>query len=446
MAGQTPRFGFTTLDSTYDTLDERDFKFSGADRILLDRVLRQAAERHHHVGNLIAPTLETPGPAPHVEVEATGGVISANRTVYYRASIVDERGQEHVASRTATAYTNPPVFKPGAFTVQPDDGVLMPGDYVYAISGYTWDSACETTVSQAVSAQLTQIGGFTLSFPGPSSGTTGFNVYRKGPTDQQLTFVKSLALPVTTWTDDGTTVGNSLRGVPTTNTTSSTSSIEVSPAAELGVGETWKVYRSYSPTEWDHSLLIWSANASVIDTGHATQVGAPPAAGAAVGNPPKLNLGSDVEGVLPPALVVTERIANFTFEGPVTLGPSVWQWVNEFDQAAPLTVRAALGRGSVPIDGPVEVTIEKLIPGFGWIRGSGAEEVSAVVPAGETIGPLASVSLALQDALGVGPGEAFRVVVLQSGGGATPTAVDLSVVVTFIVRHGSDTQTYTWEM
>lgn len=449
MANSTPRFNFTTFTSNNDTLDYRDHKFTGADRILLDQLLTYVVERHTHNAAASGPEM-LPPPAPKLTVSRSDGVMPAGTTVYYRTSVVDNRSQEQLASQQAVTYTAVALAPPEPVRIIPSSGDLMAGDYLYAVSAYTSDSDQETTVSRTTAGLLTGVGGFVLSLPMPPSGATGFNVYRKGPTERALRYLVSLSAEDTSFSDTGAADIDQLRGIPTSNTTSSTSSVTIELPAELPADHTCKIYRTYDPSQWDTSLLTWTSNPSVFDTGHATTSGAPPLVSAATHGAPRIRLGVDTEGSLPPGLITTTHVVNFSFAGPVEAGIGAWQWINEFADVDLLALHALLGRESTPASQPVRVAID-LRPAIStlWTRFAyelTGDPITADVPVGETIGSV--VELDPSDAnpnLRLHAGDALRAVVLQSGGGATPTDSDLSLTVTLAVRHGSATETYEWE-
>lgn len=452
MASQTPRFGFTTFDSVNDTFNTRGWKFPGADRIRMDQILAYAAELHQHTGESSAPPEAVASP-PTLVPGPLDGTFPANRAIYYRTALVDTRGQEHAASQTAVVYTAPPVLRPEPFLTAPSPGVgtLEPGIYVYALSAYTWENRSETPLSAQATGRLDAIGGFALFLPPTPSGATGFNVYRKGPTDAELYWVGTAPATTVTgevWNDTGLKIDR-LRTVPTSNTTSNTNSVSVAPASPVPAGFTLKIYRTLTPTNWDRSLLVWTAVTPFRDTGHATQNGSPPGANAAIKSPPKINLATDAQGRPPAGLTPTTFVANFSFPGPVTTGSSVWQWLDEFDDARVLAFRANLGRGSTPAVRPVRVVLDRRAAGTVlWHRYQNPDtlvDLVAEIPVGQTTSPTVPVPFGAQPGTHLTRGMALRPTVLQSGGGVTPTDSDLAFTVTLAVRHGSATQTYTWE-
>lgn len=446
MPGETSRFRFTTFTSVNDTLAFRGHKFTAADRVLLDRLLRHAAERHTHTGTGTGPATPAALPAaPLCNAHTTGGAIPPSATLYYCAVVVDDRGQEGPPSQIASVTTIPPVYPPGPITLtaQPGPGALMPGDYLYAVSAYTGDSSSETITSPTASGLLTAVGQFTITLPSPPSGASGFNIYRKAPTDNDLRYLATIDFG-STWADTGSIPPDALRGPPTTNTTASTNSVTVEPAIDLPAGHTLKVYRTYTNSNWDESLLVWTAVMPVLDTGHATRPGAPSSNIVPVGNPPRIDLFEETSGRLPPTATPTTTTVNFSFGGQVARGASAWQWLNEFDQARILTVRASLGRDSTPDSRPVTVALERRSRGTGtWERfRTESGDVTAAIPVGELVSDLVDIPADALPGTILYMGDALRGVVLQDGGGVTQTDFDLTIAVHLAVRQGSGSYSY----
>jgi hypothetical protein len=447
VSGRTPRFGFTTLDSSSDTIAVQGYKTFGADRETMDRLLAYAVERHVHSG--VAATTEPPAP-PTLELAATGGSLPANQAIYYRTSIVNAFGQEAQASLAAVVHTPSQVVVPDPPLILPSTGTLLPGVYQYAVSAITDGADRETPVSAPATGQLAAIGGWTLVLPAKPSGAIGFNIYCKGPTDFELLRVgsitgDSLVAGDTVVIDETGSPGN-IRTAPRVNTTSSTSSVSIT--TPLASGSTCKIYRTFDPTDWENSLLTWTAVLPYTDTGGATRTGFPPATSAAIGGAPKVDLADEVTGVPPPGVITPTTTITFTFEGSVETGIGPWQWVNEFDAAHLLSFRAHLGRNSSPATQPVIVTLERRAAFGDWIRFQSSVDLTDIVteiPVGATIGTPTVVDETILPSPTLSSGDALRVVVLQSGGGATPTDSDLTVTAKFAVQHGSTTLTYPWE-
>lgn len=447
MANRTPRFGFTTFDNPADRLSLHGYKAFGADRVLIDQILTLAVERHTHTGEFVSSAV--PGP-PDLQLSIIAGALPPNRPVYYRTSRVDARGQEHMASQPAVAYTPSQVSTPAPPTVLrgPGAGTLPPGNYLYVVSAYTNDSSNETLASTPATTNLDVIGGFTVVLPRPPSSATGWNIYRRGPTDYNPMHVTSVSVDDTTFVDTGALLSRT-RSLPTRNTSSSSSSVTITQADGLDAGETVKIYRTFDPTDWEDSLLEWTAVLPYVDAGQPTRTGYPPDISVAVGAAPKIDLGDHTTGRPPPGLTHPATQINFTFTGPVGVGIGAWQWVNEFDQLHLLDLRANLGRDSTAAEQPVIVALEYRATGStAWLRlqtDVDPHDITTEIPAGQSASTPTGFQPTDVPTPILGPGDALRPVVLQNGGGGDPTDFDLAITVTAAIAHGSETATYTWE-
>jgi hypothetical protein len=447
MTASTPRFALTTLNKG-DGLSADDYAFGRGNRLQLDRLLLQVIENHHHTG-ILAPN--TPGPATSTKVTPTGGVFPANHAIFYKTALVDPRGQEYVASQPAIVITPPtlPAPEPPVLT-QARGGVLLPGDYIYQLSVYTEDTSYETTLSRPTTSTLAEANQWTIALPALPAGATGWNIYRKGPTDLEPMFLASTTNSGP-WLDNGTGKPQPYRTAPTANTTSSMNAVIVGIDGEtVPSGYTLKIYRTLDQGDWSSSLVTRVATLPYTDTGHATQSGVPLARSAALGGAPKIRFFENTIGTLPPSSYTTPRIATFTLAGPVTAGLSPWQWVCEYDEAVIVSLRATLGRGFWPAAYPVKATVRLRREGEAdWVpllttSWDPPREISATVEVGSSIGN--RVNIASSDLnTRLYRGDALRAVVLQAGGGATPTDSDLSLMVTMLAHNGTATTTHVWK-
>jgi|KBSMisStandDraft_5_1062788.scaffolds.fasta_scaffold126088_2 hypothetical protein len=444
MADLTRRFKFTTLTQPADRVDMANYKFSDADRTLLDRLLRFAVENHVHTGVKVT-TIATPPPT--LTIAPTGGSIPGNAAVHYRYSIVDSRGQEALGSQVATIYTTGQASAPGfAPRLSPVTGTLDGGDYLYAVSACTNDSTQETLLGPTGVGTLPTFGGWYLDLPPLPSGSQFFNVYRKGPRDDELVYLKTLPPEARTTVDAGDQAVNRFRTSPRFNTTNMTNTVTVHLPNPLPSGSwTWKLYRTYDPGQWDNSLLDWiGPTGTYLDDGRATRAGFPPITSAAVGGAPKIDLGTDTEGV-PPFTVadVANRIANFNSDR-TAVGPSTWQWISEYHRAALVAMRATVGRNT-PVTQDMTLSLERHTSGS-WLPVTmpfDSDPIVAIIRAGETIGD--TVLLSNWPAGPVARGDMLRMNVLQDGYGGNNDIHDLTLAVTLRVQDGVSDQSYQWE-
>lgn len=447
MADRTKRFGFTTLNKETDRLDLHDWKFGVSDRNLLDLLLLYG-EHHAHTGQTAATTRSA---APTLVTSTTGGRIPAGTTVYYKVGVVDENGQEEIASEMAVAHTVDQVETPKRPELTPvlgGAGGLVPGKYSYAVSAYTGSSDLETQTSPTMVTVLRQTGSIVLTLPNYPSGADGFNIYRKGPTDRDMVLLTTVPVTTATYEDTGAQATNRHHLPPTANTTNMTNSVEVTPGVAVPAGSTWKIYRSFVPTQWDNSLVVWvgSSVSEYVDAGFQTQRGAPALTSSATGTAPQVILTdmAEVSGEIPSGRTVSQVELTFTYEGLLSPGYPEWYWVCEYDRAQPVSMRAVLGKDSTPAAQEVQVGFEQWDPGAEeWFE---CFNVAAVVDVGQNIGPLTTVGYGATPYGGIFyRGDRVRMVVLQTGGGATPTDEDLVVTLNVMVEHGDEDVTYTWE-
>lgn len=447
MTSATDRFKLTVFDDPNDQLDAQNYRFAGSDRVLLDRLLRYAVEAHVHTGT----TVSVAAPAsPELYIDQENGTLPANSTIYYRYSLIDARGQESLASASAAvtlpAPASAPQFPP---RLAQATGVLEGGEYLYAVSACTYSTSQETLVGPTVAGTLNGFGGWNLTLPPLPSGAQFFNIYRKGPLEDELTFLATTPADAVTYIDTGATNTNPLRLVPRANTTFSSNRVRIVLPNPTPTGSwTWKVYRTFDPSNWDLSLLDWLSGTTTTeyyDDGRPTRAGYPPASSAAVGGAPRIRWATETEGIAPPGLATPTRMINFSFN-EVTAGPGTWAWVNEYDRVELVSVRATLGRGSVPAATAVQVGLDRDINGT-WTPVTAPfnlQPTVCTVPVGQSVGAAVNLTGSWPTAW-ILRGDRIRPHIWQTGGGPEPTDYDLTVVVTMRVQHGSTTESYTWE-
>jgi hypothetical protein len=447
VTGTSPRFGFVTLNKN-DELSSDDYAFGVRNRLLLDELLTRAVQDHRHTGT---PTPTFPGAPPTVTVNPGGGILPANRSIIYRTALVDQTGQEYVASQPVTVVTPSVVGAPNPPELTQDVGAssLQPGNYVYQITAFTEESTAETVPSKPFGGTLTDGNMWTLRFPYLPGGATGWNIYRRGPTDPEPIFLMSTAGDVE---DNGSVAPQPFRTPPAANTSSSTASVTLD--ADIPPGFTMKIYRNLDQTDWSRSLVVRTAVMPYIDTGHATQPGQPLARSIAFGGAPRIRFGSETEGVLPPRLVTHTQLATFTFTGLVDTGFSPWQWINEYDEARIISVRGTVTAAATAQ--PIKFQLQKRADQYNanWrILQDKWGNLTFTVPPDTLIGPLTPIEPFVPayppdddpDYPRFFPGDALRPVITQHGGGDPQQDSDLTIVVTLAVQHGSASTSYTWK-
>lgn len=326
MAEYTEHYQLSALSSGGDFADE-GYKYTKADRHLIDHVGWLGAEGHVHDGAVY--TAVEPDTPPTLELDTDGsGNIPAGTTVYYKYTYVTPRGEETAASPEAFVVTPAAIAEPSSpiLSYATTGGILMAGNYFYAISSYTDASINETRAinSSYISVPATtSTNAITIGFPDPDSGQTGFNIYRRAPGQSKFFFLASVdttgITPPTEYVDDGTVADDCDRTLPKANTTNNTNTITVSlPGATPALpddGYTWKIYRTYVTGAWSSSFLVHvveetSEGSGVIvtsyeDIGSSTLNGKYPDTTIVAGSPSKILLtgGAEVQGLLPASMI-----------------------------------------------------------------------------------------------------------------------------------------------
>jgi hypothetical protein len=440
MAGQTPNYNLTTLNAN-DDFNRDGYKFTDADRVLVDRLLH-AALNHDHSGAPPGDPGETIDTAPTLTLDPTTGSLPAGVRLYYRIALIGPDGIPSVASPETMIDTPQPVTAPGPPTAQRSTtgGTLRPGVYYYRVSAYRTADTLETAAGDAVTVNLPATAGSTqrilLTLPTLPTGATGLNIYRRVPGGAAYHYVASIDLAdiETQWIDTGALDANCERFAPSANTTSSSNSIEIGyPGGTIPVGYTWRIYRSDLASDWTNSLLVdvieeTSEGSGIItptytDMGIGTSAGTPPMfAAPTIVTPPQIDY-TDLTGTPPtPASEATATIhvpdANIT-------GIYDYQWVSPFDEAIIRSVHANLGVGATPVGTDLQVTVERYDPVDDWVP---VTDGAISIAIGDNIAdptPLAT------DVPVLTTGDQIRLYFDQAGGA---TATDLVVTVLLWTR------------
>lgn len=453
MPDYSDHYGFILLSSG-ESMSSDGYKFTRADRILMDRLLYLGAEGHQHTGE--SSSDEAPTTAPSLTVDLTQGSIPAGTRPYYEFTFISPDGIETTASPAAFIDTPPQVASPAApaYVISTTGGTLPPGGYYYVFTAYTDSSNYETAAQNAVSVNVpptTSTNRVTLTLPTLPGGADGFNLYRRTPSGQAYLHVATIDMtggtPPTNVIDNGALVEDCDRFAPTSNTTVSTNSVlvaipGVSPALP-GAGWAWRIYRTYNTSDWSASMLTTVTDGSLdfLDTGGATAVGAPPSAGIAVGTPSRIQLtdSSEVQGRLPMARVSAfPQAVTFSFPGPLTPIEGTTTWVCPFPQATIVGIQATLGKGYAPDVDEVIVDVNRGRAGV-WETVFDDLGDRAVISVGDQVGD----SVAPTAITELVAGDMLTVDIDQSGGGAE-TDQDLTVVVNLYVYGWMSSTSHAW--
>ena len=453
MAGSTDHYGLITLTGG-ESFSADGYKFTDADRDLIDNLLYLGAEGHRHTG--AAGSITEPTLPPTLSLSTTGGTIPSGTRVFYKYSYVNARGEESKASPEAFVDTPAAVQEPGppTLTTASTGGVLQGGNYYYVLSAYVGSSIAETRAVSSAYITIpitTQTNKNTLTFPSTPAGATGFNIYRRKPGQTKYFWLTSVnmnvATPPTTYVDTGAVLEDCDRTLPVRNTTNSTNSVTISqPGATpaVPVGYSWRVYRTYVSGNYVNSLLAWvveyiSESSTVVtpttlDVGASTSSGTPATVSTLVGNPSKVLLTDleEVQGTLPPSASVFTFPVTFHFGGPLAVTQGSLTWRCPFPNAEIAWCEAYLGRGFSPVAQAVIVDVNKAAaatnPSYSTIYSTQANRPSVAV--GAQVGTKTTPNTTT-----LARGDLLTVDVDQIGGGATPGDRDLSVTV-YLIPHG----------
>lgn len=287
MPNQLPEsvhFGLTRLGAG-EPASKNGWALSDSNVVTLDQLI-YAALNHTHSGD---PALGDPTDPPTMVAVSTGGTLPAGTTFYFTSTFVDQWGLETASSPEASVTTASPIVAPNAAaaTVETSSGTVSPGVYSFLITCVDAYGG-ETTPSPLSSAQV--LGGSTnrirLNLPSLPSGAVSINIYRSRPGQSAFYYLGNSA--TSTFYDDGSAEDQTIQA-PTTNTTNSSNSIQVTiPLGFIPEGcYSWKIYRALASGAYDGTSLVhWVTEGASdtdttprimwTDTGDALQPGLPP--------------------------------------------------------------------------------------------------------------------------------------------------------------------------
>jgi hypothetical protein len=276
---------------TPGSLDDGSDKFTGEDRLSIDRILT-ALEKHNHRLNT---AMDVPGAPPALTFPAgIEGTLEGGTTYYYCVSFVNDDGLETVAGPEVSLPTPDLLPAPDAPSGETSDstGTLSAGLYYYALSALRDEEESPLGALEAVTV-LSGENTVTLTLPAPGDAT-GFQVWRQKDTDPGWTRIATATS--TTFLDTGTIApgvyGDPANIPPATNTGISSYAIQIAlTGADLsgvGAARSWRIYRSeisgiYTSTALIHEVIerdddldpTSALKRSWIDDGDAPLTGSP---------------------------------------------------------------------------------------------------------------------------------------------------------------------------
>lgn len=444
MGATTPRYHLSTMGPG-DSFAADGYKFTDADRHLLELLGYLGAEAHHHTG---AAGVATTPVAPTVSLNVAVGSIPGGTRVYYKITLVDPNGLESGPSPEVHIDTPAALASPAApsLAILPTGGTLQPGTRYYALSAYYPTSTQETMAPNVAPVQI--FTGSTnrvrVTRPTLPVGATGWNVYRRDIGEVDYFYVTSLAAGTSSWIDTGSVASACDRRRPQANGTNATNSVQVCLGGATpglpGPGWTWRVYRTYVNASYVNSFLHHVVEETFegsgitaichIDTGFGTLPGQPPAVAPVIGSPPKVLLtgGAEVQGCLPYTNVAGfPYLVTFQFSGTVVAQDGTGVWTCEFPTFTILGVRATLGRNSVPAAQAVITDVKK------WTGNLATPQWTSIFSSTPNRPQVAVGTMQGTRKVAQSPnlvlGDMIAADVLQAGGGATPTDSDLLITV-----------------
>ena len=297
MSAQTPRFGLNTFGGSVDGsfLDD-GMKFTGADRLLLDRILA-AYEGNDYT---FRPEYDPDPPASPTLSDGGDGSLEAGTTYYYRVGFVDTDGMETVASDEVSIKTPDPVATPPApsLVTTSDASTLVGGLYYYALTSLR---DTEESILGPVATATLVAGAFAVEIAGPlmtSSDPTfippdSFRVWRMGPKEPGYTQI-GVVNPGDVLLDDGSVPADPCACDPASSpplvavgSTAYSVDVEINSADLWRLSDehfvSWRLYRTQNSGNYSNLSLVYEVTeriagallASYTDVGAALVEGVP---------------------------------------------------------------------------------------------------------------------------------------------------------------------------
>lgn len=291
MAGQTPRFALNFFGGdTPGSLDDDADKFTGEDRLTIDRILA-AFENHNH---RVAASLDVPDADPDVQL-GTAGTLAAGTTYYYVVSFLNAQGLE-TPSGPEVSVDTPDLLEasdaPQGTSSTVTANTLTAGQYYYALTGLR--AGEESPLGDPTTVTVLE-GENTVSLVLPALGDAdNYQVWRMKDTDPQWTRI--VTTNTGTATDDGSIppalYGDPANTAPTDNTGVDKYSVTITLTGDdltsLPTTSGWRIYRTdtsglYSSASLVHEVIERTDDtnpsspllSSWIDTGDAQLTGSP---------------------------------------------------------------------------------------------------------------------------------------------------------------------------
>ncbi len=269
MASLTPYYGLSYFGgSNPGSITDDGAKFTGRDRLDIDRMLHALAVSSRHVA--ADGSIESPNP-PALTLGTAGG-LPGGSTFTYCVTFIDANGLESLPSDEVTISTPDVLAEPLDPGVADDEldgtstGALPAGLYYYALT------AVRDTEESALGVQTTitldEPGGVALTMPTPPTGANQFQIWRMNAADVGWTRVaKVAATEGLTYTDDGSVAANTNADDPSQMPPianlglavySVVVDLEATDAALVTAGgvSAWRIYRTETPSAYPEDSLV----------------------------------------------------------------------------------------------------------------------------------------------------------------------------------------------
>ncbi len=265
----TPYYGLSFFGgNTPGALTDDGAKFTGADRLLLDRMLHALATSHRHLREY--QSISDPG-TPTAVIDDDGG-LPAGATYYYVVTYIDEDGLESLPSEEVQVTTPVALAPPDAPTLTDEDsggtpfgGALTPGLYFYALTAV--NGVEESILGPQVSITLVDAGSSVqVTLPAAPAGAPEAQLWRLAANDVGWTRVGTTAFTLGgTFLDNGSVPANlnaadPTQAPPATNSGQDIYSVNVTLAVPDHVLATelsaWRLYRTETSGAWPAASLV----------------------------------------------------------------------------------------------------------------------------------------------------------------------------------------------
>lgn len=294
MAGQTPSFGLNFFGGdTPGDLDDDAGKFTGDDRLTIDRLFSTVRGHNHHLASALTPPDITPLVA--LADSSVEGTLEGGTTYYYVVSFVNGDGLETVTGPEGSV-TTPELLEipdaPAGETSAVPGNILLPGLYFYALTALRGEEESAQGEPDAITVLNTD-NTVTLTLPDLGDADE-YQIWRMGDDDPGWTRIGTSSTG--TFIDDGSVeaaeAGDPDNTPPNITTGAGTYAITITldgdDATQVQDATAWRIYRSevsgvYTAASLVHEVVEHESDTDAttplritwIDDGDALLTGSP---------------------------------------------------------------------------------------------------------------------------------------------------------------------------